>query len=117
MSKNKNALINIVFKIGAILIVLAAVCYSFDTTVASYMMIVGAVFYIISVFTSRYSGPSLRGKRLYNINVFGAIATGVAAYLMYIQDLRWALALFIAAILTLYANYMLDKVIKKDQQQ
>lgn len=116
MSKNKNVIKDIVFKVAAMLIVVAAIYYSFDPVVASYMLIVGAAFYIICVFTSRYTGPSLRGKRLYNINVFGAIAVGVSAYLMYIQDLRWALSLFIAAILTLYANYMLGKVIKKDEK-
>ena len=114
---NKNKTKDILFKIAAIFIVLATIYYSFNPVIASYIMIGASAIYIICVFTSRYMGESLRGKRLYNINVFGAILMGVSSYLMYRHDRLWALLLFIAAILTIYATLMLSKVIKEDSQK
>ena len=117
MKMNNNKIKDLIFKIAAILIVLAAAFYSFDPVIASYTMIGASLVYIICVFTSRYAGKSLRGKRLYNINVFGAIFMGVSAYLMYEHNNKWPLILLIAAALTLYSTLMLSKVIKEESQE
>lgn len=114
---NNNKIKDLIFKIAAVLIVFAAILYSFDPVIAAYIMIGASLVYIVCVFTSRYAGKSLRGKRLYNINVFGAIFMGVSAYLMYEQNNKWPLILLISAVLTLYSTLMLSKVIREDAEQ
>lgn len=108
---------NIIFQMSAILIVLSAIIHSFDTTVAKYSLIAGAAGFIFSTFTTPYPGKSLRGKRMFNIQVFAALLMAVAAYLMYIDYKGWVVVLFIAAIQTLYCAFMLPRIYKQEQEE
>lgn len=108
---------NVILQLSAILIVLSAIIHSFDTTVAKYGLIVGAAGFIFSTFTTPYPGKSLRGKRMFNIQVFAALLMAVAAFLMYIDYNGWVVVLFIAALQTLYCGIMLPRIYKEEQEE
>ena len=106
----------LIHQLSAILIVLAAIAHSFDTTVAKYGMIVGVAGYAVAVFTTPYPGKSLRGKRLFNIQILAVLLMAVSAYLMFIDYNGWPVTLFIAAVLTLYCAVVLPRVHKKEEE-
>ncbi len=107
---------NIVFQLSAILIVLAAIAHSFDTTVAKYAMIVGVVGFAFTTFITPYPGKSLRGKRLFNIQIFAVLLMAVSAFLMYINYSGWVVLLLIAAIQTLYCAIMLPRIYENEEK-
>lgn len=108
---------NIFFQISAILILLAAVIYYFDVTVAKYMMVVGVAGFAATTFTTPYPGKSIRGKRLFNIQVLAVILMAVATYLMFVDMGGWVVLLLISAILTLYSSVVLASVYKKEKEE
>ncbi|MDU1891879.1 MAG: hypothetical protein E6767_14425 [Dysgonomonas sp.] len=105
---------NIIFQIAALLILLAAVAYSFNTMIAKYTIIVGVIGFAAIVFTTPYPGKSLRGKRLFNMQILATILMIVSAYLMFVDIKGWVVTLLIAAILTLYSTIILSKVYQKE---
>lgn len=108
---------NLFFQIAAILVLVAAVTHSFNVMVAKYMMIVGAAGFAASVFTTPYPGKDIRGKRLFNIQIFAVILMIVSAYLMFVDISGWVVLLFISALLTLYCSIILPRVYKKEQEE
>lgn len=108
---------HIIQQLSAILIVFAAVAHFFDTTLAKYTMIVGVAGFIFVTFTTPYPGKSLRGKRMFNIQVFAALLMAVSAYLMFIDYNGWVVVLFIAALQTLYCGIVLPRIYEKEQEE
>lgn len=108
---------NILFQISAILILVAAIVFYFDTTIAKYIMIVGVAGFGAITFTTPYPGKSLRGKRLFNIRVFAVVLMVVATYLMFVDINAWVVLLLASAILTLYSSIILSAVYKKEQEE
>lgn len=108
---------NILFQISAILILVAAIVFYFDITIAKYIMIVGVSGFGATTFTTPYPGKSLRGKRLFNIRVFGVVLMVVATYLMFVDINAWVVLLLASAILTLYSSIVLSIVYKKEQEE
>lgn len=106
---------NIVFQLSAILILVAAIAYNFDVTLAKYTMIVGVVGFALTTFTTPYPGKSLRGKRLFNIQIFAVILMAVATYLMYIDYNGWVVLLLVAALQTLYCAVILPRIYDKEK--
>lgn len=118
MNKDKSAKIkDTVFKISALLILLAAGVYLFNPFVAACTMAVGVIGFGWGIFTSPYPGKSMRGKRLASIRVFGVIAMAVATYLMFEQMNEWVLAMFIGAILILYTAIILPHEYAREQRE
>lgn len=105
---------NILFQSTAILIVLGAALYMLAPQIAKYTLAIGATGYIICLFTTPYPGQSIRGKRLFNMQVFAALLIAVSAFLMFMNHNLWILILFIAAILTLYSSTMIPKALKDE---
>ncbi|MDU1903212.1 MAG: hypothetical protein E6772_00400 [Dysgonomonas sp.] len=103
-----------VFKASAILILIAACVYLFNPLVASFIMIIGVVGFTITTFLTPYPGKSLRGKRLYNIKIFGIIFMVMSTYLMYVRRNEWVVLMLIAAFLTLYSAILLPKVYQQE---
>lgn len=103
-----------IFKASAILILIASVVYLFNPLVASFIMIIGAVGFTAITFMTPYPGKSLRGKRLYNIQIFGVVFMAMATYLMYARLNEWVVAMLISALLILYASYLLPKVYQQE---
>lgn len=107
----------IIFQISALLILFAAILYAFEPTIAKYTMIFGVIGFAFISFTSPYPGKSLRGKRLYNMQVFAVLLMAVSAYLMYSDMREWVVPMLMAAILTLYSSYMTAKVYKEEEEE
>jgi len=105
-----------IFKASAILILIAAVVYLFNKTAASYTMIIGAAGFAVTTFLTPYPGKSVRGKRLYNIQIFGILFMVMSTYMMFIQRNEWPVLMLISAILILYASYLLPKIYQKELQ-
>lgn len=108
---------NILFQISAILIILAAIVYYFDTTIAKYVMIVGVSGFAATTFTTPYPGKSMRGKRLFNIQILAVLLMCVSTYLMFVDMSGWVVTLLISAILILYASIALPLAYKKEQEE
>lgn len=115
--KPNQKLKDILFQISAIAILVAAILHNFDTAVAKYIMIAGAVGFTAITLTSPYPGKSLRGKRLFNIRIFSALLMCVSAYLMFANMNGWVVTLLIAALLTLYCAIAIPMVYKKEQEE
>ncbi len=114
--KVNNKLKNILFQASAILILIAAIIYYFDTTIAKYMMIVGVSGFAAITFTTPYPGKSIRGKRLFNIQILAAILMAVSTYLMFVDINGWVVILLISAILILYSSIIISQVYKQEQE-
>lgn len=115
--KKNSKIKSIFFQISAIIILLAAAIYYFETTVAKYMMIAGVAGFAAIVFTTPYPGKSIRGKRLFNIQILAILLMVVSTYLMFVDISGWVVTLLIAAILTLYSTIVTSNVYKKEQEE
>lgn len=112
--KQNSTIKNIIFQISAILILLSAVVYYFDPEIAKYTMIIGVIGFGGITFTTPYPGKSLKGKRLFNVQVIAAILMIVAAYLMYVNMKEWVVIMLVAAFQTLYCAVMLPRIYKQE---
>lgn len=108
--KNKD----FIFRTSAILILISTIVNLFNPLVASYTMIVGVLFFTVTTFLSPYPGKNMRGKRLYNIQIFGVAFMIMSAYLMFVGQNEWVVTMLVAAILTLYSAYLLPRVYAKE---
>lgn len=106
---------NTIFQLSALLIVVAAIVYNFDVVVAKYAMIVGVTGFALTTFVTPYPGKSLRGKRLFNIQIFAVLLMAVATYLMYIDYSGWVVILLVAALQTLYCAVILPRIYEKEK--
>lgn len=104
----------LIYQISAVTILFAAVFYLFQPNISRYIMIAGVVGFIYSTFTNRYQGSNIRGKRLFNMQVFAVIIMAAAAYLMYVYIKEWVVLMFISGILILYSSIMLSYIDKKE---
>lgn len=106
-----------IFQISALLILLAAIWYSFDTMIAKYVMIAGVAGFAATTFTTPYPGKSIRGKRLFNMQIIAVLLMAVSAYLMFVDMMGWVVILLIAALLTLYCTLMLSYTYRKEKEE
>lgn len=107
---------NTIFQLSAFTILLAAIIHYFNPTVAKYAIIAGAIGFAYTTFTTPYPGKSLRGKRLFNMQVVAVLLMCVSAFLMFMDMGGWVVTLLIAAILTLYSAIILPMEYKKEQE-
>lgn len=105
------------FKASAILILIAAIVYFFNEAVASYTMIIGVAGFALTTFFTPYPGKSVRGKRLYNIQIFGIVFMVMSTYFMFVRRNEWVVLMLVAAILVLYAAVLLPKVYQKELEE
>lgn len=106
----------LIYQISAVTILFAAVFYLFQPDISRFVMIAGVVGFIYSTFTNRYQGNSLRGKRLFNMQVFAVVIMAAAAYLMYVYIKEWVVLMLISGILILYSSIMLSYIDKKEKE-
>lgn len=118
MKENKKYK-NLLFQVSAIAILVSAILVNFEVTatIAKWVIIAGATGYAATTFTSPYPGKSLRGKRLFNIQVFAALLFCVSAYLMYSEMKAWVVTMLVGAIFTLYCAIVLPIAYKNEQEE
>lgn len=104
-----------VYKVAAISILIAAGCYFSIPEIAKWLMAVAVATLIVVTATTPYPGKSIRGKRLFNFQLFSCVLMAVASYLMFINNNVWALAMIAGAIFLLYAAIMIPRELEKEK--
>lgn len=105
---------SVLYKASALFILIFTVVYSFYPAIAVWGMVVGVSMFSAITLTSPYPGKSIRGKRLFNFQVFACVLLVVATYLMYIRRNEWPVLLLISAIFLFYSSIILQKELEKE---
>ncbi|GAB6012498.1 hypothetical protein [Viscerimonas tarda] len=108
---------DILYPVSAIAILVAAVVYAFAPDVAGYIMIAGVAGFTFVTLTSPYPGKSIRGKRLFNIQLLAILLMIVSAALMFEKINQWVVTLLLAGIFTLYCSALLPKELEKENKE
>lgn len=116
MSNSPSKSKNILYQVSAILILLGATG-NFFRPEFKYVLLLGIAGFGSVIFTTRYQGKSIRGKRLYNMQIFAVILMVVSAFLLFSSQSYWILVLTAAAILLLYSAFVLPIELKKEQDE
>ncbi len=126
-----NRIENIIFAIGAILLVIGSAANIFIQSWAPWVFSVGTVMFVLMQFKQGYNGTSHTIHRLKNMITLSDILLIATALLMfanqqkdlfgishitYVQYIHnsWVLTLLVAAILQLYATYRIDHELRKE---
>ncbi len=104
----------LLYKISAVLILASAALYISSPIIASWIMIVSVVIFTGITLSTPYPGNSLRGKRLFNMQIVSCLFMLAAAYLMFTQDNLWALSMLAGTIFLLYTSIFIPKELKKE---
>lgn len=108
---------DILQRISGIIILLAALLYLFLPAVAPWIMALSVALFSVITATRPYPGKSIRGKRLFNIQLFACLLMIVATYLMFRQRTEWVLAMISGSVFLLYAALVLPKELEKEKEQ
>ena len=105
---------NKIFAIGAILVLVGAILPIFqirlnDMLIAPFILSLGIVGVLIGRYMQPLQGDDSRIKRLRFQQFIGSCLLIASAYLMFIEDKRWVLALLVAAIVDLIIIYRMPK--------
>lgn len=104
------------YKASALLILIFTVLYSFQPTIAVWGMVVGVSLFSAITLSNPYPGKSIRGKRLFNFQVFACLLLVVATFLMYKGRNEWPVLLLISAIFLFYSSIVLQKELDKEKR-
>lgn len=100
---------NVLYRTAGILILLSAVLYLKFPIVAPWIMAFSVGIFTVVTFTEKYSGKSIRGKRLFNFRLVSCALMIAATYLMFRERNEWVLAMISGAVFLLYAAIMLPR--------
>lgn len=103
------------YKASALLILLFTILYSFQPAVAVWGMVVGVSLFSAITLTTPYPGKSIRGKRLFNFQVFACALLVAATFMMYKGRNEWPVLLLISAIFLFYSSIVLQKELDKEK--
>lgn len=106
-----------IFKLSALLILVAAISYIFNPVVAAYIMAIGVIGFGVITFKNPYPGKSLRGKRLFTIQIFSIAFMAISTYLMFVQKNEWVVSMLVAAFMLLYTTFMLSREYEKEKKE
>ena len=110
-----NNIKSILYKASALFILVFTIAYSFIPEVAVWGMVVSVSLFSTITMTNPYPGKSIRGKRLFNFQVFACVLMVVATFLMYKGRNEWPLFLLISAIFFFYSSFVLQKELDKER--
>ncbi|MEA4917373.1 hypothetical protein [Proteiniphilum sp.] len=108
---------DVLFRISGILILLSAGLHLAIPTVAPWVMAFSVVVFTAMTLTNPYPGKSIRGKRLFNFQLFSCILMIVATYLMFRERNEWVLAMIVSAIFLLYASVMIPRELEREKNR
>lgn len=108
---------DVLFRISGILILLSAGLHLAIPTVAPWVMAFSVVVFTAITLTNPYPGKSIRGKRLFNFQLFSCILMIVATYLMFRERNEWVLAMIVSAIFLLYASVMIPRELEREKNR
>ena len=110
-----NNLKETVYRISAVLILVSAALYLFLPAIAPWILSLAVLAFSAVTATSPYPGKSIRGKRLFNFQVFSCVFMIVSTFLMFRNNNLWALIMLVGAIFLLYSAIMLPKELEKEK--
>lgn len=105
-----------IFQISGILILLSAILYMFSPDIAPWIMSVSVLVFTLITMTNPYPGKSIRGKRLFNFQLFSCLLMISSACLMFKHRNEWPLVMIIGAFLMLYAVIAIPKELNKEKE-
>lgn len=100
---------NIVFALGAVLLVLGAVLHIFQNLLAPYIFSVGVLGFVVVRMFNPIKNTDFRVKRLQSMQAIGALLLIVSAYLMFTKSNAWVLTLVIVAVIELVVSFRMPK--------
>jgi len=105
---------NKIFIIGAVLVLIGAILPIFQIhvdgiQVAPFVLSLGVIGVLVGRYMQPIKGDDTRIKRLRFQQVVSSCALVASAYLMFVEDRRWVLALFVAATIDLIISYRMPK--------
>lgn len=106
---------DVLFRISGMLILISTALYLFIPAVAPWLMAFSVGAFSAIILSNPYPGKSIRGKRLFNFQIFACILMIVATYLMFRQRNEWVLAMAIGAVFLLYAVLMIPRELEKEK--
>ena len=89
--------------------------YFIQPDIATWIMALSVITFTVVTIKTPYPGKSVRGKRLFNFQVFSCMVMFVAVYFMYEHNNMWALAMLIVALFLLYAVSQMPRELKKEE--
>lgn len=107
---------NILYKISGILILLSASLYMFYPAVAPWIMAFSVVLFSVITVTSPYTGKSIRGKRLFNLQILSCVLMIAATYLMFKNRTEWVLLMISGTVFLLYSSFVLPIELDKEKE-
>jgi len=131
--KQLNKTENIIFLLGAILMVVGSAACVFATPWSPYVFTMGALAFVLMQLKQGYDGESIVIRRLRNIIVVSDFCFLLTALLMfanqdnlfgfpfmfYVQYIHnnWVIALLVAAVLQLYATHRISHELDKEAKE
>jgi len=103
------------FRLSGMLILLSVAFYMFLPDLAPWIMSVSVLIFSAITISNPYPGKSVRGKRLFNFQIFSCLLMIAATYLMFKQRNEWVLLMIAAAIFMLYAVIAIPKELDKEK--
>ena len=103
------------FQMSGILILFSAILYMFSPEIAPWIMSISVLIFSLITMTNPYPGKSIRGKRLFNFQVFSCLLMIAATYLMFRNRNEWALVMILEAFFMLYAVIAIPKELDKEK--
>ena len=125
---------NVVFTIGAILMVTGAVASILRWEVAPWLFAIGAIAFVAMQMQQTYEGRNLTIRRLRKIMTISDILLLFTALLMFVSQMpwlggldwltyvnyvhnNWVVTLLLAAILQLYTTYRISSELEKEAKK
>lgn len=131
--KQLNKTENIIFLVGAVLMVVGSAACVFSMAWAPYVFAMGALAFVLMQLKQGYEGDSITIRRLRNIVVMSDFFFLLSALLMfanqdnlfglpfmfYVQYVHnnWVIALLVAAVLQLYSSHRIGRELDKEAKK
>ena len=131
--KQLNKTENIIFLLGAVLMVVGSGARVFALPWSPYVFAMGVIAFVLMQLKQKYEGDSLTIRRLRNITVVSDFFFLLAALLMfadmnnlfglpllfYVQYVHnnWVVALLVAAVLQLYSTHRIGRELEKEEKK
>lgn len=103
------------FQISGVLILFSAILYMFSPVIAPWIMSVSVLVFSLITMKNPYPGKSIRGKRLFNFQLFSCLLMIASTYLMFKQRNEWPLVMIIGAFFMLYAVIAIPRELNKEK--
>lgn len=107
---------SVLYKISGVLILVSAILYMFYPVIAPWIMAFSVALFSVITVTSPYPGKSIRGKRLFNLQILSCLLMIVASYLMFKNRFEWVLIMVAGAVFLLYSSFVLPRELEKENK-